>query len=129
MSTANWIQVGIGAIMLISILCGQLVLWVRFKTLVEVKMQVSKEQLERHEVCLANLKAKLAGAITMPQHDKMQEDCQRGIYNDISSVTGALNEVKGDVKETNNQISDIALTLVSLRSDLEHIGAITKKGS
>ncbi len=121
MDIATWFEVGLAVI---TVLAGQIVLWVRFKTLVETKVQNLEDVTKRHENCIAAIKTKSAEAITMPQHDKIQADCQRGIYNDIDNITRSVDELRKEVKGTNVGVNSLNIAMAGLRADLTHVGAV-----
>ncbi len=121
MDIATWFEVSFAVLI---VLAGQIVLWVRFKTLVETKVQNLEDVTKRHENCIAAIKTKSAEAITMPQHDKIQADCQRGIYNDIDNITRSVDELRKEVSGTNKGINLINVAVAGLRADLTHVGAV-----
>lgn len=121
MDILGWLEVGLAVFVIIS---GQAVLWVKFKTLVEVKVQNLEDVTKRHEECIGNIKAKSNEAITMPQHEKIQSDCQRGIYNDIDNITRSVDELRADLKGTDKSVNSISVAIAGLRADLTHIGVV-----
>lgn len=121
MDIVAWVELALAVIV---ILCGQAVLWTKFKTLSESKMSNLQEAVSRHDECINVIKARYGTFITVPQHDKMQGDCQKGIYNDINNIGRSLNLVRTDVSKTDEKLDNISLALVELRSDLKHMGAV-----
>lgn len=121
MDIATWLEIGLA---LLVILGGQTVLWVKFKTLVEVKVQTLEKRADGHDTCIAAIKVKNSEAITMPQHDKIQADCQRGIYNDFNNLLRSVDELREKVESNDDKLNGISISIAELRSDLKHVGAV-----
>lgn len=109
---------------IVVILVGQVVLWTRFKTLVEKDMAQCKKDIKKHETCITNVKRDMGKLITEPQHEKMQTDCQRGIYNDINNITRSIDELRSEVRSNNENFRQVSIELAGLRSDLQHLKVV-----
>lgn len=107
-----------------TVLIGQVVLWTRFKTLVEKDMARCKEDIQKHDACIANVKREMNKLITEPQHQKMQEDCQKGIYNDIHNITRSIDDLRSEVRRNNENFGQVSVELAGLRSDLKHLKVV-----
>ena len=83
-----------------------------------------KEDIQKHEACIANVKRDVSKLITEPQHEKMQADCQRGIYNDINNITRSIDELRSEVKRNNEKVGQVSVELAGLRSDLKHMKVV-----
>lgn len=121
MDLVEWLEAGLAVFV---ILFGQVVLWVKFKTLVEMEVEHLKGRADGHDKCISFLKTKVGDSITMLQHDKLQEDCRKSIYSDISHLTSSMDEMRGQIKATDEKLDVISLSIVELRSDLRHMGAV-----
>ena len=117
----SWVKLGIGVFTIVS---GQIVLWTRFKTLVEKDMQQCRSDIDRHEKCIAAIKKRHGDFITDDQHAQISRDCQKVIYGDIDRIKEDLRDIKSDVQRNDDKLTEIAVSIAGLRSDLKHIGAV-----
>ena len=99
-SLSAWASIGLSVAV---ILGGQAVLWTKFKTMIEDKMEAHDKRLDKHDQCIADLKH---SAVTHDQHDKMQQGCRAEIFARINSQETAVDDVKRDLREIRSDVSE-----------------------
>lgn len=119
---AIWLELGLAVFVILS---GQAVLWIKFKTMVEKDMIQCKDDLKRHDGCIANLKTQITEALTMEQHNKIQSDCQKNIYTDINNIIRSMDDLREEVRKNDDKLDNISMAIVELRADLKHMGAVS----
>ena len=95
-----WAGFGLSVVV---ILAGQAVLWTKFKTMVEDKVETHTKRLDTHDKCIADLKRQ---TITQEQHGKLQQGCRAEIFARIENQKSAVDDVKQDLREIRADVSE-----------------------